>query len=153
MRRLVVVRFLPVHLTMMEFREYELLYMVPEDQRIAHGKVIGSNNSSFTGLYNGKVIACAGLIPLNDYMFEAWQIFSEALPMGVPNRAWVEVFRAVERVVETAFEQGARRIQTVIDEDMKKPIEFAKKLGFEEEGRMRKYGPHGETFIRFARVG
>ena len=113
-----------------------------------HARVLASSSEAFTGLYKGKVIGCAGLIPWWPGMCELWMYLGKD---AFDNRrdalkalAWF-----MEHVIET---MGLFRIQATVKTDYVQGHRFAKFFGFVNEGEMKQYGPNKESFTRYAKI-
>ncbi len=97
-----------------------------------------NNGPSVTFLADDKVIGSAGLTICWPGMAEAWCLFIHDItnyPM---------IARVAKRQLRTwADEYNLVRIQAPLREDFMAGITFAHWLGFECEGRMRKFHPDG----------
>lgn len=100
-----------------------------------------------TALHNGNPVASFGVTPLWDGVSEVWAVFSRRWAadngsfIAKSSRKWIE-----DRMVDN------HRVQCFVIDSNAAAKKFAEFLGFEVEGRMRKYGPTGEDFIMYARV-
>jgi len=102
---------------------------------------------AFTLFKDGKIVAIGGVARLWNGVGEAWTI--PANGMAHP----LLFHRTIKRMIETIEKaEGFHRIQAVVMKSHLKAHKWIKKLGFEDEGKMTSYGPHGEDFIRYARV-
>ncbi|QDP53082.1 MAG: hypothetical protein Unbinned2350contig1001_7 [Prokaryotic dsDNA virus sp.] len=104
-------------------------------------------NMSFTATHDNKIICAGGIIPIWDNVYEGWVMGSHLI--------WN--FRIVSaKVIKKGMEDlilknNVKRLQTAVKKDFTLGHRFAKWLGMEEEGLMRKY-QNNEDYIRFARV-
>ena len=104
-------------------------------------------NMSFTATHDNKIICAGGIIPIWDNVYEGWVMGSHLI--------WN--FRiASAKVIKKGMEDlilknNVKRLQTAVKKDFTLGHRFAKWLGMEEEGLMRKY-QNNEDYIRFARV-
>jgi len=109
---------------------------------------IGIEGQTFTGVVNGYVVACGGIIPLWPGVGEGWVLASYRIHH---NR--FSVVRSVCVILDNLMEDhGYWRIQGATLANWKQGIRFANLLGFEKEGVMRRYGPDGSDYIRHAKV-
>jgi len=103
---------------------------------------------AFTGLINDKIIASAGMKKLWKGVAEGWVLAT----YDIWNYPTVTA-RAIKKNFEIlAKENNLTRIQTAVRADFGIGIRFAKWLGLENEGLMKKYGHDGTDHYRFARL-
>jgi len=100
---------------------------------------------AFTGVHDGEVIACGGIIPLWKHVGEAWVITSE-LVERFPFTFAKTIRRNLRLLIDT---MGLDRVQTVIHADHEVSIKWAERMGFVDEGKMRKY-INGHDYYRYA---
>ena len=102
---------------------------------------------SFTATHDNKIICAGGIIPIWDNVYEGWMMGSSLI--------WN--FRIVSaKIIKKEMEglilkNNVKRLQTAVKKDFLLGHRFAKWLGMEEEGLMRKY-QNNEDYIRYARV-
>ena len=103
---------------------------------------------SFTVLDHGHLVACVGITEMWAGVGEAWFVGSARID---------EKTKAVIRLPrsgifeETIKKHGLWRGQAACRANWPEALRFAKFMGFEEEGLMKKYGQNGEDFIRVAK--
>lgn len=96
---------------------------------------------------HGEVYAATGLAPIWDGVAEAWFIPSKLL-----DRRKISVIRVVRKELESAIVRlKLRRVQAVVRSDFGDAHKLANWLGFENEGLMRRYGPDGFDYERYAK--
>lgn len=101
---------------------------------------------SFSGLFNNRIVACAGLIPLWENNVRAWAITTT----DIGGQSMLAVHRAVKRMLDVRTE---RRIEVEVDSNFDAGHRWIKMLGgFKWEGRMEKYTADGRDCDRYARV-
>lgn len=101
---------------------------------------------SFTGLLDGKIIGCAGVVKYWEGRGEAWAAFDPALSA----RVFVEIRKIVYRFFEIA---PFRRIEAVVVKDFEPGCRFAESLGFQMEAPCLKgYFPGGIDAVLYART-
>jgi hypothetical protein len=99
---------------------------------------------AYTALHEGLVMGCAGVAPLHPGNASAWAVLGQCGP-----RFFVRIHKAALRYFAG---QDYRRIQTAVRTDFEAGHRWARALGFENEGTMRKYGPEGADYDLYARV-
>lgn len=98
---------------------------------------------------DGEVLACAGLGMMWPGAAEGWAIVRP----GLTARQRLQVARAfLAGVPRRMADAGLRRLQASVIADNDLGVRLARRLGMDEEGRMRRYGPGGEDHLRFALV-
>ncbi len=147
-----VVPFEPGHLLRLRPRAYERRFLGLIGDRDAYATALAVPGLSFTGLVDGAVLGCGGTYPLQRGVGEVWLALSEHFEIGVPDRGWVWIDRAARALLAAALEDGFHRLQTAIEVDFRPGHNWVRRLGFSEEGIMRKYGPDGKDYMRFART-
>jgi hypothetical protein len=95
--------------------------------------------------WKGKLVMVGGIVSPWPRSGEAWAILAPEASECV-----VSLNRSVRRVVH-GFRRGMglNRLQAHVEEGFHKGNRWATWMGFKEEGRMPKFGPEGETFVRY----
>ena len=107
-----------------------------------------AHGPAFTILNEKEIIGIAGVVILWPGVGEAWTFLNPSF-----KRYAKSIHRAVkEKLQEIMDTFNLHRVQTTVLDGFEAGIRWVKRLGFEEEGIMKAYGPNGEDFIRFARV-
>jgi|TARA_R100001530_G_scaffold23524_2_gene19199 hypothetical protein len=102
---------------------------------------------SFTAMKDDDIICSGGVIPVWDHVFEGWVMGSLLI---WENR--IAAAKAIKKGMEKLIKDNdVKRLQTAVKKDFHLGHKFAKWLGLEEEGLMRKY-QNNEDYIRFARI-
>lgn len=140
---MIVIEFEPFHAELIHVR-YEQLGEMPQFRKSMEQL---NNTYAWTGVVDGQVIGCAGMVPLLPGVGEIWALFSDALPQHK-----VSMFKELKRHLEHLHAQGYPRLQTVVQHGFETGKRFVERLGFEFEGSMRKY-INGETYDRYAKIG
>ena len=130
--------------------EHLLLLDVPPaqqakiDHAMASGRArLAANSYAWTGIADGRVIGCGGLITQDPHRALAW------VTLGiVPRRAWVAIVRKIAVVLAT----GPRRIEAAVKDGFENGCRLVDLLGFTREGVMHGWGADGSDFVLFARV-
>lgn len=103
---------------------------------------------AFTLLVNNEPIACAGIALQEWSKAEAWAIFSSEFR----NYKFI-IYKFIKKGLAAAFhEHKLVRIQATIDPRYPENVPWIEKLGFEYEGRLRKWGPEGQDFLMYSRL-
>lgn len=89
-----------------------------------------------------RAVACGGFEPLGHGRWSLWLYASDLRPMG-----WAAVARALKRELASLGDR-ARRIELCVrfGPSAAKALDYARWLGFENEGRMRSWGPDGADY-------
>ena len=124
----------------------ETLELKPEHRKYAYFlKEVGM---SFTGLVNDKPIAAGGVFHLWDGVAEGWVLATKDI-----YKYTVFCSKHIKQRTEIILKANKiKRLQTSVKADCDVALRFAKWLGLKEEGLMKRYGPDGSDFIRFARI-
>lgn len=103
-------------------------------------------HDSYTGRIDGRVVACAGMIPLWEGVVRAWAVIGADIGPG----GMTSLHRAARRAIAAC---PARRIEIEVVTSFKEAHRWVRMLGgFEREGTMRKYTPDGQDCDKYARV-
>ena len=102
---------------------------------------------AFTAVYNNQYIVSGGICHMWDKVYEGWVLASDKI--------WDHP-RAAARAVKKGLEQliaknKVVRLQTAVKKDFELGHRFAKWLGLENEGTMKKYISNNDH-IRYARI-
>jgi len=124
----------------------ETNFHFPESSKAAMMKE--SCISAYTALLESKVFMIGGVYGLWKDVGEAWFIMS-SIAYDKPFAAAKYSSILLDHVQEDAKLQ---RIQASVHTNDKQAIRYVEWLGFENEGLMKKYGPDGSDYYRFARV-
>ena len=103
---------------------------------------------AFTCMINNEPIASAGMKLLWDGVAEGWVLAT--------SKVWnhpLVIARAIKKnFARLAMEHKIHRVQTAVRAEFGIGIKFAKWLGLENEGLMKRYGFDGSDHYRFARL-
>lgn len=104
---------------------------------------------SYTLIEHGHIICCSGIADMWPGVGEAWFIASDKIHENA--RPFIRFAKGdvMKKVIE---ENDLWRVQAVCKSDWPEALKFARFMGFEPEGVMRKYGPEGMDYIRVAWV-
>lgn len=113
---------------------------------LEYGAVLESNPISFSACVDGKIIGAAGIHPLHPGVGRAWALLS----MEVRKAAFF-LHRAVKRRLPGLIEVGSfHRVELVVRRHFPDGYFWAERLGFQDEGLLKKYGPDGSDYHIFA---
>ena len=129
------------HLDMIETK-----FHFPESSKL--GMVKESCLSAYTAMLESKVFMIGGVYGLWKGVGEAWFVMSSMAyekPFAVAKHSSL----LLDHVQE---ENDLKRIQASVHTNDKQAVRYVEWLGFENEGLMKKYGPDGSDYYRFARV-
>lgn len=111
-------------------------------------KNLVQDNLAFTGMIDGKPIFAAGMKMIWNGVAEGWVLATKDT-LDHP----LLVARAIKKgFAKTAKENNINRVQTAIRADYTIGLKFAKWLGLEEEGLMKKFGFDGSDQYMYARL-
>ena len=96
---------------------------------------------------NGVPVACGGILPLWKGVGEGWVVTSalvEQHPFMFAKTIWRETLRLIKDL-------DLDRIQTVVDAEHTVSMRWVERMGFENEGLMKKF-LGGRDFFRYALI-
>lgn len=99
---------------------------------------------AWTGMVDGKVVGCAGLLPQWEGRVIAWAFFSGSIPRA----AWPRVIAKMRAV----FAAAPRRVEAYVVSGNGPGLRLVSLLGFKIEGRMAKFAPDGADCFMYAKV-
>lgn len=110
----------------------------------AYGRALEAAGGGFTAFEGSTVLAAAGIVTLWPGRGQVWALITPAMRARaiVIHRA---VYRAVQRYT------GAR-LECIIDPEFSASVAWARRLGFQYEGTMPKYGIDGRTMDMYVRI-
>lgn len=144
----------------LEVRKFEpimasIIPLRPEQQdsmtegMIRHSHLIETTSHYNVGVYYDKeLIFVGGVVPVWPNVGEGWLLVSYRFP-ELFKKASRELLKGIRAYFNSMPYQ---RIQTPVLEDFKEGKQFLRAFGFEEEGLMKKYGPEGLNYYRYALV-
>ena len=111
-------------------------------------KNLEQDNLAFTGIVNNKPIFAAGMKMIWNGVAEGWVLATKEV--------WdhpLLVARAIKKdFARIAKENNINRVQTAVRANYTTGLKFAKWLGLEEEGLMKKFGFDGSDQYMYARL-
>ena len=104
---------------------------------------------SFTSVDNDdKVLFIGGVCHLWGSVYEVW-VFTTPLFFKKLKTSLADVHKLVAQMKQLKF----ARVQADVRADLSNRLNFVRHFGFREESVMEKYGPNGETYIRWVYFG
>ena len=138
-----IVKFKAEHIQMLREQDataYLTAYITPE-----HEKQLETCTHAYTGIVNGRVVTCAGVIEYWHDRGEAWAIMDRTF-----GQDFLPIHRAVKRFLDLV---PYRRIEAVVDYEFVNGHRWVKMLGFRVEAeRMKAYLPRGRDATLYARI-
>lgn len=132
------VNYNPEHYYRIKLRNCHSKERIADAEKITNARTI---------LLDGKPVAIVGGIIWNAGVVLAWGLISDDV-----QRCSIGFFRAVRDLIESQFIAGLRRMVINVRVDYIVGYKFAKALGFQPEGIMRKYGDDNCDYTMMARV-
>lgn len=103
----------------------------------------------FTLVIDGEIVGCAGIVLMEWNRGEAWTLLS-SLFYKYKKISYRAIRNGLESIIR---DKKLRRVQASVYEGTEKICgNFLEHLGFEWEGKHRKFGPNGEDIHIYARV-
>jgi hypothetical protein len=113
-----------------------------------NAKNLEQDKLAFTGLVNGKPVFAAGMKILWNGVAEGWVIAT--------NEVWnhpLLIAKAIKKdFARIAKKNNINRVQTAVRANYTTGLRFAKWLGLQEEGLMKKFGFDGSDQYMYARL-
>lgn len=107
-----------------------------------------SRGPCLTAMWGGNVVAVVGVILLWNGVGEGWAMTSDLVP-----RVAKSFHRAVLVGLNRIWnEYNLHRVQLVVHDRNIVSQRWVKRMGFEFEGILIKYGPDGSNYYRYART-
>ena len=103
---------------------------------------------SWSGIHNGHLVGCGGIIPIWDGVAECWLVGGWRL--GTHRLSAVRALTAT--LARQVKEQQLRRLQAVVRADWDEAVRFVEFLRFQREGLLRGFGPDGSDHYVYARI-
>lgn len=112
--------------------------------RPGYAQVLAENGEAWTGVVDGKVVGCAGLLPQWEGRMIAWAFFSPEIPRA----AWPRIVAKMRAV----FAVASGRVEAYVVSGHGAGCRLVQLLGFKVEGRMAKFAPDGSDCFMYAKV-
>jgi len=143
-----LVPFDPLLLKLMNLRKYDRIfpdYISNYDEIMKAYMHIGK---AWCGVAQGKPVCAFGIIPLWKGVAEIWMLTDEELPK------YIRTFHRVTKQMFDLFfdEYELNRLQCTVHSLNGHGVKWIEALYFEQEGRLKKYGPDGKDFFMYGRL-
>ena len=127
-------------------REFDLITFLnfPDPREIAENL---ANGVAFTGIVDGELITCGGIMKVWEGVGEAWIVSASSVDHYPFTFAKI-VVRGLRDIIK---ELKLERVQTTVDSKYLVSQKWLEWMGFVNEGRMRKY-INGRDFFRYALI-
>lgn len=110
--------------------------------------LMAENSFTFTIVDDqDRIVVVFGMMPMWKGVLEIWTLTNPELFAKNVRQLHKTMFRLREMITR---QYGAHRVQIAVRTSTARYGEFLKRFGFESEGVMHKFGPHGEDYERFA---
>lgn len=140
---MIVERFKPEHLESLVLQPAQEFARATVAEK-GYGESLAKFDS-FTASVDGRVVACAGVIPMWNGRGDAWALIAR----DIGAKGMHELHYAVLRYIRAS---SLRRVEACCDATFEQAHRWLMLLGFSYEGPLRKYFPDGRDGIRFAMV-
>jgi hypothetical protein len=143
-----IIKFQPRHLYRLQLKDPEATRLREDPNMLLAIEASYEPTATWTGMYRGTPVLCFGLRILGPGVAEAWMLPGK----DIGNHA-ISLGRGGRKIFQHYLESGAfRRIQIAVEEDNAIAFRFARWLGFEVEGIMRRFAVNGGNYIMMSRI-
>lgn len=150
MRKSEVVPFKAEHLDQIVLSDVQAYYRDIIKKDPAYPKKLEEMGLAYTGICEEGIVGISGIIVLNETTAEAWALMSQLFKR--PRYSYFAT-KAIRQFCEDQFKNTSiQRIQMNVQLDFEPGHRWARALGFQVEGIMRKYGLNGKDHVLYARV-
>jgi hypothetical protein len=137
-----VVPFDPDHIQQIMVQPWQQKFFSYFDE--SYATVLQQAGPSFSGIKDGRVLGCAGLVKQWENRAVAWSLLA-----GDVGSDFIRVHRAVDRFLELS---DFNRIEAFVDANFEQGHRWIQMLGFEPEGYMKQFNPDGGDALMYARL-
>jgi hypothetical protein len=118
----------------------------PDPREWEHGRLYASHGPAYTIRHGGRIAAVLGVLIAWEGHGDCWAVLT---PLGFQHGAMVHraTIRYLRRIIR---DHELRRLQADVVADHEAGRRWMEHLGFHLEGLMPHFGPHDETFARYA---
>ncbi len=99
---------------------------------------------AWTGIADGKIVGCGGIVKVQEHIGEAWTLFSDDFKKHAP--------RIAKEIRRQASIAKVERVYAYIDTGFERAERFIQWVGLEYEGTMRRSGTHKQDQKIYARI-
>jgi RimJ/RimL family protein N-acetyltransferase len=109
-----------------------------------YAEALKESGPAFTGICDGRILGCAGVVKQWENRAIAWALLS-----GDLGNEFVRIHRAVKRFLDmTEF----NRIEAHVEANFEQGHRWIQMLGFTQEGYMKEFNPNGGDACLYARL-
>lgn len=108
---------------------------------------------SYTATCRGEFLVMWGATRLNPHTCELWCLTSEWFRDNATDGMRFLMTRVALRFIRSLHLSGAVRLQMIVNMDFERAAEWARFLGFRQEGILSRYGPGQEDVYMFGKIG
>lgn len=138
-----VIRFKAVHIQMMEEQEGQI-YLRPYIEQ-DHLLSLENGDWAFTGLSNGRVVACGGVGEFFEHRGMGWAFLAQDC-----KKEFFEIHKIAKKILDLC---PFTRVEAVVDFNFRNGHRWVRALGFQLEAeRMKNYLPTGGDSSLYARI-
>ena len=144
-----IVNYKPVHAVEIFHRGMNIGSPPGKEEYLAYAAKLNVPGQAFTAIdEEGMLVCSAGIFDVWKGVGEAWLVGSSIL-----NERGITLTRIISRRFKIIIKtQKYKRIQCVVHNEWTISQKFVELLGFKNEGLMRKYGPDGWDYVRYALI-
>ncbi len=107
-----------------------------------------AEHPAYTLVIDDEIILCGGIMLLDWQAGDAWTLFADSY-----RKYPIACFKACKYVIEKiSKEHNLKRVQAIVAPELNGGKRFTERLGFQEEGLLRCYGPSGEDYLMFSKI-
>jgi|TARA_R110001592_G_scaffold125796_1_gene336101 hypothetical protein len=143
-----VTGFEPWHLDALNFRAREARIFKKIDRSADAQVKAMQRGTAFTGFSEQGIIGCAGIVPVWRGVGHAWVVLGGNYKT---HRIWVhkQVVGYLDKII---VGMNLKRVEATVSCDFIAGVQWLERMGFELEGKKRKYGPDGKDHYSYARI-
>jgi len=141
-----LVPFRPEHATMIKARDRTAAALAISTEDIL--RVQAMSGHAITALLHGKPAACFGSVQVWTGLEEMWCLLENSSRNYALSLTKIAIAYRDFRTIAG----NLHRLQITVRSDDLRAVRWGKAIGFETEGRMKKYGPDGSDFFLMSRT-
>ena len=141
-----LVPFRTEHASLIKAKDPSASALPMSTEDILHVQAMSGN--AITALLHGKPAACFGSVPIWDGLEEMWCLMEDRARNYALSLTKIAIAYSDFRVIAG----NLHRLQITVRSNDLRAVRWGKAIGFEIEGRMKKYGPDGSDFFLMSRT-
>ena len=103
---------------------------------------------SFTAMCDDQPVCCAGFVEIWSGRGSVWSVFDR----DVTHNIFLSIHRQVCQAIDAYQPKIFRRLELTVKDGFRQAHRWARSLGFEREGHMRKYDHYGNNYTLYSRI-